>query len=87
MNFETAFRKQESAATLVAAAESAFAASLEAYNHGLGTYIDVANAQRNVTARNLWSTRSAIYISTAALALSVGDLARPAAASNTYHQK
>ena len=78
-DFETAFRKQDSAATLVAAAESAFAASLEAYNHGLGTYIDVANAQRNVTAARsiVVDTRSAIYISTAALALSVGDLAGP----------
>jgi len=26
--------------------ESAFAASLDAYQHGLGTYVDVANAQR-----------------------------------------
>ncbi len=83
-DFETALRKQESASTLVAAAESAFAASLEAYNHGLGTYIDVANAQRNVAAARsiMVDTRSAIYTSTAALALSVGDLARPAAASN-----
>src|SRR5438552_1887756 len=39
-DFETSLRKQESAAKLVAAAESAFAASLEAYQHGLGTYVD-----------------------------------------------
>src|SRR5439155_9450643 len=32
-DFETSLRKQESAAKLVAAAESAFAASLEAYQH------------------------------------------------------
>ena len=86
-DFETAIRKQESAAKLVAAADSAFAASLDAYNHGLGTYVEVANAQRNVTvARSIMvDTRSAIYTSTAALALSVGDLARPA---NTFpHQK
>jgi outer membrane protein TolC len=89
-DFETALRKQESAAKLVAAAENAFSASLEAYNHGLGTYVDVANAQRNVTAARsiMVDTRSAIYVSTAALALSVGDLARPAdASSNFHHQK
>ena len=78
-DFETALRKQESAAKLVGAAESAFAASLDAYKHGLGTYVDVANAQRNVTASRsvIVDTRSAIHTSAAALALSVGDLGRP----------
>ncbi len=87
-DFETALRKQDSARKLVAAAESAFAASLDAYQHGLGTYVDVANAQRNVTASRsvVADTRSAIYTSAAALALSVGDLARPASASAS-HQK
>ncbi len=87
-DFETALRKQDSATKLVAAAESAFAASLDAYQHGLGTYVDVANAQRNVTASRsvVVDTRSAIYTSSAALALSVGDLARPASASAS-HQK
>ena len=87
-DFETALRKQDSATKLVAAAESAFAASLDAYQHGLGTYVDVANAQRNVTASRsvVADTRSAIYTSAAALALSVGDLARPASASAS-HQK
>jgi outer membrane protein TolC len=64
-DFETALRKQDSATKLVAAAESAFAASLDAYQHGLGTYVDVANAQRNVTASRsvVADTRSAIYTS------------------------
>src|SRR6266850_6126801 len=63
-DFETALRKQDSATKLVTAAESAFAASLDAYQHGLGTYVDVANAQRNVTASRsvVADTRSAIYI-------------------------
>src|SRR5436190_8211037 len=88
-DFETALRKQESATKLVSAAESAFAASLDAYQHGLGTYVDVANAQRNVTASRsvMVDTRSAIHTSAAALALSVGDLARPAPASKTLRQK
>jgi outer membrane protein TolC len=80
-DFETSLRKQESAAKLVAAAESAFAASLEAYQHGLGTYVDVVNAQRNLTASRsvIVDTRSAIFTSQTALALSIGDLAKPKA--------
>lgn len=79
-DFGTALRKQESATKLVAAAESAFAASLDAYQHGVGTYVDVANAQRNLTAARsvVVDTRSLIYTNRAALALSVGDLGRPA---------
>lgn len=78
--FTTALRKQGSAARLLSAAENAYAASLEAYRQGLGTYVDVANAQRSFTAARSVAvdTRSAIYTAAAALALSVGDLARPA---------
>lgn len=78
-DLQTALRKQESADKLVAAAQSAFDASLDAYQHGLGTYVDTQNAQRNVTAARstVVDTRSAIFTGTAALALSVGDLARP----------
>ena len=88
-DFETALRKQESAAKLVVAAESAFAASLEAYQHGLGTYVDVVNAQRNLTAAQsvIVDTRSAIFTSYAALALSIGDLAKPSPAATTIHQR
>jgi outer membrane protein len=77
-DFTTALRKQEFAAKLLLAAEDAYTASLESYGHGLGTYVDVANAQRSVTsARGVAvDTRSAIYTAAAALALSVGDLAR-----------
>ena len=87
-DFETALRKQESAAKLVAAAESAFAASLEAYQHGLGTYVEVVNAQRNLTAARsvIVDTRSAIFTSQTALALSIGDLAKPSPATTTIHQ-
>lgn len=88
-DFETALRKQESAQRLVSAAESAFAASLDAYQHGLGTYVDVANAQRNVIASRsvMVDTRTAIYTSAAALALSVGDLARPSPTPKSFYQK
>src|SRR5262249_35120151 len=49
-DFETAVHKRESAEKLVRSAESAYAASLESYQHGLGTYPDVMNAQRSLTA-------------------------------------
>jgi len=85
--FETALRKQDSAAKLVAAAESAFAASLEGYEHGLGTYVDVVNAQRNLAAARsvIVDTRSAIFTTQTALAFSMGDLARPSRAVRTIH--
>jgi len=77
---ETALSKLESAEKLIAASESAFAASLEAYKQGLGTYVEVSNAQRSVaSARSVMvDTRSGVYTSITNLALTVGDLARPA---------
>jgi outer membrane protein len=88
-DLKTALRKQESAAKLLAAAESAYDASLEAYRNGLGTYVDVANAQRNVTSARsvVIDTRSAIYTSAAALALSVGDLAKPSPPSQSNRKQ
>ena len=78
-DFKTALRKQDAAAKLLTAAENAYAAVLESYQNGLSTYVEVVNAQRNVTfARSAGhDTRSAIFTSAAALALSIGDLARP----------
>lgn len=78
-DFKTALRKQDAAAKLLIAAENANAAVLESYEHGLSTYVEVVNAQRNAAAaRSVGSeTRAAIFTSAAALALSVGDLAKP----------
>src|SRR5262249_22966712 len=77
---ETALHKLDSAEKLNAAAESAFAASLEAYKHGLSTYVEVSNAQRGVaSARSVMvDTRASVYVSLTTLALTVGDLAKPA---------
>lgn len=88
-DLRVALRKQDSAARLLAAADSAFAASLEAYQQGLGTYLDVVNAQRNLTAaRGIdVDTRASIYTGSAALALSVGDLARPVPKSTMIRKK
>lgn len=79
-DLKTALHKENAADKLLAAAQSAFDAALEAYRQGVGTYIDVANAQRNVTAARsvVVDTHSAIFTTATALALSVGDLARPA---------
>ncbi len=87
-DLKTAVRKQESATKLLAAAGSAFDASLEAYRQGLGTYVDVANAQRNIIAARgvVVDTRSAILTDAVALALSVGDLAKPPPSSQSNHQ-
>jgi outer membrane protein len=77
---DTAIRKLDSAEKLIAASESAFDASLEAYKHGLATYVEVSNAQRSVaSARSVMvDTRASVYVSLTNLALTVGDLARPA---------
>ncbi len=85
-DFETALRKRDSATKLVAAADSAYNAFLEAYHQGVGIYVDVSNAERNLSAaRSLEiDTRSAIYTSAAALAIAVGDLAREGATPPSY---
>ncbi len=79
MALQTARRKQDASEVLLASAQSAFDASLEAYKQGLGTYVDVANAQRNLAAARstVVAARSEIYTSKTGLALSVGDLAKP----------
>jgi outer membrane protein TolC len=78
-DLKTALRKQKAADTLLAAAQSAFDASLEEYRHGLGTYVDVANAQRYLTAARstVVDTRSEVFVNITSVALSVGELARP----------
>ncbi len=78
--YRTALKKQDAAEKLLTASKSAFDAVLESYKQGLSTYPEVVSAERNLTVAQATShdTQSAIYTSQAALALSVGDLARPA---------
>ena len=85
IDLKTALRKQDAAEVLLSAAQTAFDASLASYKNGLGTYVDVEVAQKNLaTARTtLVDARSAIYTSKTTLALSVGDLARPAPSATT----
>ena len=79
-DYKTALKKQDAAEKLLTASKSAFDAVLESYKQGLSTYPEVVSTERNLTAALATShdTQSAIYTSQAALALSVGDLARPA---------
>jgi outer membrane protein len=74
-DFKTALRKQDSAAKLLTASQNAYDSVLESYQHGLGTYPEILNAQRNLTlARSVsHDTQAAIYTAAAALALSTGD--------------
>jgi outer membrane protein TolC len=76
---KTAFLKQESATALLSASQNSFDAALEAYKHGLGTYVEVASAQRNLAAAQsiMVETRAAIFSTETALALSIGNLDRP----------
>jgi outer membrane protein TolC len=78
--YRTALKKQDAAEKLLTASKSAFDAVLESYKQGLSTYTEVVTAERNLSAALATShdTQSAIYTSQAALALSIGDLARPA---------
>jgi outer membrane protein TolC len=78
-DFRTALREQDAAARLQIAAENAYQAVLESYKNGLSTYPEVMNAERDVTsARSVGhNTRAAIFTSAAALALSIGELAKP----------
>jgi outer membrane protein len=79
-NYRTALKKQDAAEKLLTASKSAFDAVLESYKQGLSTYPEVVSTERNLTAALATShdTQAAIYTTQAALALSVGDLARPA---------
>jgi outer membrane protein TolC len=88
-DFKTAFRKQDSAAKLVAASQNAFDAVLESYKNGLSTYPEIVSAQRNLASARSVShdTQSAIFTSATALALSTGDLARPSSGVTRPIQK
>jgi len=78
-DYKTALKKQEAAEKLLSASKSAFDAVLDSYKHGLSTYPEVVSAERNLSAALATNhdTEAAIFTTQAALALSVGDLARP----------
>jgi outer membrane protein len=88
-DYRTALKKQDAAEKLLTASKSAFDAVLESYKRGLSTYPEVASTERNLTAALATNhdTQAAIYTTQAALALSVGDLGRPAPRTVTPTQR
>jgi len=76
---KVALAKQQAATALLAASEKAWAATLESYKHGLATFPDVREAERNLArARTLdHAARAEVLTRAAAFAFSTGDLARP----------
>ena len=76
---KVALAKRQAAAALLVASEKAWAATLESYKHGLATFPDVREAERNLArARTLdQAARAEVMTRAAAFAFSTGDLARP----------
>jgi len=76
---KVALAKQQAAGALLVAAEKAWSATLDSYKHGLTTFPDVREAERNLTrARTLdQAARAEVLTRATAFAFSTGDLARP----------
>jgi outer membrane protein TolC len=76
---KVALARQQAGAALLAASEKSWTATLSSYEHGLATYPDVRDAQRNLARARTLDTeaRAQVFTSAAALAFSTGDLARP----------
>jgi len=76
---KVAFAKHQAAAALLTASEKAWAATLDSYQHGLSTFPDVRESERNLaSARTLdQSARAEVLTRVAAFAFSTGDLAPP----------
>jgi len=76
---KVALAKQQAAAALLAASEKAWDATFESYKHGLATFPDVRESQRDLArARTLdQAARAEVWTQAAAFAFSTGDLARP----------
>jgi len=76
---KVALAKQQAAAALLTASEKAWDATFESYRHGLATFPDVRESQRDLArARKLGqAARAEVWTRAAAFAFSTGDLARP----------
>ena len=76
---KVALAKQQAATALLTASEKAWAATLDSYKHGLATFPDVREAERNLArARTLdQAARAEALTRATAFAFSTGDLARP----------
>lgn len=83
VDYQTAVRRQQSAAALYAAAETAYASSLEAYRYGVKDLIDLVHAESELAEARLAvvQARSALLISQANLGYTTGSLLSGAAAA------
>ena len=75
---KVALARQQAGAALLAASEKSWTATLSSYEHGLATYPDVREAQRNLARARTLDTeaRAKVFTTAAALAFSTGDLAK-----------
>ena len=75
---KVALARQRAGAALLAASEKSWTATLSSYEHGLATYPDVREAQRNLASARTLDTqaRAQVFTTAAALAFSTGDLAK-----------
>ena len=75
---KVALARQQAGAALLAASEKSWTATLSSYEHGLATYPDVRDAQRNLARARTLDTeaRAKVFTAAAALAFSTGDLAK-----------
>jgi len=73
---KTALRKYEFAAALLRASEDAYAATMESYRAGLGTFIDLLAAQRELARARTTNiaSRADLLTSAAALAFATGEM-------------
>jgi outer membrane protein len=80
-DLHTAISSESAAQALVKASGDAYDSLLSSYKQGLSTYTELVTSETRLTsARNaLFQSRSAIHTAATALALALGDLARPGA--------
>ena len=76
---KVALAKHQASAALLTASDKAWAATLDSYQHGLSTFPDVREAERNLqSARTVdQAARAEVLTRAAAFAFATGDLARP----------
>jgi outer membrane protein TolC len=81
LRFQTAVRRREAAESLLQAADTSYAASLEAYQYGVKNLIDVVSAEKQLSQARLAhvEARSELLVSAVSLQYATGTLLRPPA--------
>lgn len=78
INFRSALRKNDAAIALLGAADTSYSASLDAYNSGVRTLVDVVTAQKQLAQARLSSVsaRSQLFLEAVDLEFVTGNLLR-----------